>query len=75
MGGGGGEGGCPTYQQEPRVSFHDNTCTLNIISCRSMFSASMTDAGTTSLQNSISEEIVDVTATSKSELPAEERGT
>ena len=39
-----------------------------------MFSASMTDAGTTSLQSSISEEIVDVTATSKSELPAEEQG-
>ena len=39
-----------------------------------MFSASMTDAGTTSLQNSISEEIVGVTATSKSELPAVEKG-
>ena len=35
-----------------------------------MFSASMTDAGTTSMQSSISEEIVDMTASSKTELHA-----
>lgn len=41
-----------------------------------MFSTSMTDAGTTSMQSSMSDDIVDVTATSKSELHAapEEQG-
>ena len=40
-----------------------------------MFSTSMTDAGTTSMQSSISD-VVDMTTTSKSELhePAEEQG-
>lgn len=47
---------------------------MNDFFCRSMFSASMTDAGTTSLQNSISEEIVGVTAISKSDLPSKEQG-
>lgn len=39
-----------------------------------MFSASMTDAGTTSLQSSISDEIGPVTTTSKYELPHEPQG-
>ena len=39
-----------------------------------MFSTSMTDAGTTSLQSSISDDVEAVTPASKSELPPEEQG-
>ena len=46
---------------------------LKIISYRSMFSTSMTDAGTASLHRSISDE-VETTPVSKSELPTEEPG-
>ena len=38
-----------------------------------MFSASMTDAGTTSLQNSVSEEI-EITSISKADLCGKEQG-
>lgn len=39
-----------------------------------MFSTSMTDAGTTSLQSSMSDEVGPATAVSKSELPPEPQG-
>lgn len=41
---------------------------------RSMFSASMTDAGTTGLQSSTSDEVGPVTAAAKSQPPPEPQG-
>ena len=50
---------------------------VTLFVCRSMFSASMTDAGTTSLQSSISDEVgaLPTTHTSKPVAPHEEHGT